>query len=57
MALELGMRANRFVSVTDKLFEMADRAQHDHCSFVLAVVLLHMVLRSLHLRAALRHTA
>lgn len=45
-----GMRANRFVSVTDKLFEMADRAMHDHCSFVLAVVLLHMVLRGLHLR-------
>lgn len=45
-----GMRANRFVSVTDKLFEMADRAVHDHCSFVLAVVLLHMVLRGIHLR-------
>jgi len=44
------MRANRFVSVTDKLFEMADRATHDHCSFVLAVVLFHMVLRGLQLR-------
>lgn len=23
------------IQVTDKLFEMADRAMHDHCSFVL----------------------
>ena len=24
-----------WIQVTDKLFEMADRAMHDHCSFVL----------------------
>jgi len=52
-----GMRANRFVSVTDKLFEMADRALHDHCSFVLAVVLLHMVLRGVHLRVLYHRAA
>ncbi|CAE8684011.1 unnamed protein product [Polarella glacialis] len=45
-----GVRGNRYVSVTDKLFEMADRAKHDHCSFVLSVVLFHMVLRGLFLR-------
>eukprot|EP00933_Yihiella_yeosuensis_P045171 TRINITY_DN4049_c0_g2_i1.p1 TRINITY_DN4049_c0_g2~~TRINITY_DN4049_c0_g2_i1.p1 ORF type:complete len:1832 (-),score=407.81 TRINITY_DN4049_c0_g2_i1:158-5284(-) len=48
---------NRYVSVTDKLFEMADRATHDHCSFVLAVVLLHMVLRGLMLRVLYHRAA
>jgi len=50
-------RANRFVSVSDKLFEMADRATHDHCSFVLAVVLFHMVLRGLLLRVLYHRAA
>jgi len=45
-----GLRKSRYISVTDKLFEMADRAEHDHCSFVLAVVVYHMVLRGLLLR-------
>jgi hypothetical protein len=51
------MRANRFVSVSDRLFEMADRATHDHCSFVLAVVLFHMVLRGLLLRVLYHRAA
>jgi hypothetical protein len=42
-----GVRQSRYLSVTDKLFEMADRATHDHCSFALAVVLFHMVLRGI----------
>lgn len=45
-----GIRQSRYLSVTDKLFEMADRATHDHCSFALAVTLFHMVLRGLMLR-------
>eukprot|EP00931_Biecheleriopsis_adriatica_P055456 TRINITY_DN32794_c0_g1_i1.p1 TRINITY_DN32794_c0_g1~~TRINITY_DN32794_c0_g1_i1.p1 ORF type:complete len:1805 (-),score=474.53 TRINITY_DN32794_c0_g1_i1:82-5496(-) len=45
-----GVRQGRFVLMTDKLFDMADRAPHDHCSFVLAVVLFHMVVRGLMMR-------
>lgn len=52
-----GMRGNRYVSVTDKLFEMADRATHDHCSFVLSVVLFHMLLRALLLRVVYHRAA
>lgn len=52
-----GVRQSRFISVTDKLFEMADRAKHDHCSFVLAVVLYHMVLRALHTRVLYHRAA
>jgi hypothetical protein len=36
---------------------MADRAKHDHCSFVLAVVLYHMVLRGLLLRVLYHRAA
>jgi len=52
-----GVRQSRYISVTDKLFEMADRATHDHCSFVLAVVLFHMVLRGLQLRVLYHRAA
>merc|ERR1719491_1281980 len=51
------LRQSRYISVTDKLFEMADRAMHDHCSFVLAVVLFHMVLRALMLRVMYHRAA
>jgi hypothetical protein len=46
----MSKRQSRYVSVTDKLFELAYNAKHDHCSFVLAVVLYHMALRALCLR-------
>jgi hypothetical protein len=52
-----GVRQSRYISVTDKLFDMADRAKHDHCSFVLAVVLYHMVLRGLFLRVLYHRAA
>lgn len=52
-----GVRQSRYISVTDKLFEMADRAKHDHCSFTLAVVLYHMVLRALMLRVLYHRAA
>jgi len=52
-----GVRQSRYISVTDKLFDMADRAKHDHCSFVLAVVLYHMVLRGLLLRVLYHRAA
>ena len=45
-----GVRQGRFVLMTDRLFDMAERAPHDHCSFVLAVVLFHMIIRALVLR-------
>lgn len=44
------VRQGRFVLMTDRLFDMADRAPHDHCSFVLAVVMFHMIIRALALR-------
>merc|ERR1719265_2973068 len=50
MGGEKGVKQNRFVTVTDKLFDQAYRAKHDHCPFVLSVVLFHMILRSLMLR-------
>merc|ERR1719335_925448 len=50
MSPRAGVRQSRYISVCDKLFEMADRGKRDHCSFVLAVVLFHMVLRGLFLR-------
>jgi hypothetical protein len=52
-----GVRQSRHISVIDKLFDMADRAKHDHCSFVLAVVLYHMVLRGLFLRVLYHRAA
>jgi hypothetical protein len=51
------LQQNRYLSVTDKLFEMADRAPQDHCSFALAVVLYHMVLRALLLRVVYHRAA
>merc|ERR1712216_115320 len=45
--LPKGVHQSRHISVTNKLFDMADRAPHDHCSFVLSVVLYHMVMRGL----------
>jgi len=50
-------KQSRYISVIDKLFEMSDRAKHDHCSFVLAVVLFHMVLRALMLRVLYHRAA
>merc|ERR1712093_386304 len=56
---EQGMkvRQSRYISVTDKLFELADTAKHDHCSFVLAVVSFHMALRALCLRVLYHRAA
>lgn len=51
------MRQSQYISVTDKLFDMADRAKHDHCSFALAVVLYHMVLRGMMLRVLYHRAA
>jgi hypothetical protein len=53
----MSVRQSRYVSVTDKLFELADTAKHDHCSFVLAVVLIHMCLRALCLRVLYHRAA
>jgi len=53
----LSVRQSRYVSVTDKLFELADNAKHDHCSFVLAVVLYHMAMRALCLRVMYHRAA
>merc|ERR1719498_1930704 len=51
------VRQSRYVSVTDKLFELADTAKHDHCSFCLAVVLFHMTFRALCLRVLYHRAA
>jgi hypothetical protein len=53
----LSVRQSRYVSVTDKLFELADNGKHDHCSFVLAVVLFHMAMRALCLRVMYHRAA
>merc|ERR1712166_1352843 len=53
----MSVRQSRYVSVTDKLFELADTAKHDHCSFVLAVVLFHMAMRALCLRVLYHRAA
>jgi len=53
----MSVRQSRYVSVTDKLFELADTAKHDHTSFVLAVVLFHMCLRALCLRVLYHRAA
>merc|ERR1719420_1415668 len=53
----MSVRQSRYVSVTDKLFELADTAKHDHCSFVLGVVLFHMCLRALCLRVLYHRAA
>jgi len=45
-----GVRTSRYITVAEKLFQMADASKHDHCSFCLAVVMFHMVLRGLMLR-------
>merc|ERR1719443_2379608 len=52
-----GVRQSHYISVTDKLFDVADRAKHDHTPFVLAVVIYHMILRSLHLRVLYHRAA
>merc|ERR1719460_2917722 len=51
------VKQNRFVTVTDKLFDQAYRAKHDHCPFVLSVVLFHMILRALMLRVLYHRAA
>lgn len=53
----MSVRQSRYVSVTDKLFELADTAKHDHCSFCLAVVLFHMAMRALCLRVLYHRAA
>jgi hypothetical protein len=53
----MSVRQSRYVSVTDKLFELADTSKHDHCSFCLAVVLFHMSLRGLCLRVLYHRAA
>lgn len=45
-----GVRKSRYILTVDKLFDMADKSEYDHCSFVLAVVLFHMILRGLTMR-------
>jgi hypothetical protein len=51
------VRTSRYITVAEKLFQMADNSKHDHCSFVLAVVLIHMVLRGLMLRVMYHRAA
>jgi len=48
---------SRHVAVTDQLFDMADTAKFDHCSFCLAVVLFHMAMRALCLRVLYHRAA
>jgi len=52
-----GVRQSRFVAVTDRLFQLADSDQQDHTSFVLAVVVYHMVLRGLMMRVQYHRSA
>lgn len=52
-----GVRQSRFVAVADRLFELAEHEKHDHCSFVLAVVMYHMVMRGLMLRVLYHRAA
>lgn len=52
-----GIRQSRIICVTDKLFDMASRAEHPHCEFCLAVVLYHMVLRALFVRVLYHRAA
>ncbi|CAD7972891.1 unnamed protein product [Amoebophrya sp. A120] len=47
---EGNVRQSRFIAVIDKLFDLAYKAKHDHCPFVLAVVLFHMLCRGLMVR-------
>ncbi len=47
---EGNVRQSRFIAVIDKLFDLSYKAKHDHCPFVLAVVLFHMLIRGLMLR-------
>lgn len=51
------VRQSRYVAVADRLFELADQEKHDHTSFVLAVVMYHMVLRGLMLRVQYHRAA
>eukprot|EP00397_Hematodinium_sp_SG-2012_P000155 GEMP01000155.1.p1 GENE.GEMP01000155.1~~GEMP01000155.1.p1 ORF type:complete len:1693 (+),score=422.40 GEMP01000155.1:3242-8320(+) len=51
------VRQSRFVSVVDKLFDIAYKAKHDHCPFVLSVVLFHMITRALMLRVVYHRAA
>lgn len=50
-------KLNRFLQVTNKLFDMADASMFDHCPFVVAVVLFHMVLRGVMLRVLYHRAA
>mmetsp|Transcript_109430 Transcript_109430/g.172525 ORF Transcript_109430/g.172525 Transcript_109430/m.172525 type:complete len:1919 (-) Transcript_109430:123-5879(-) len=52
-----GVRTSRYITVTEKLFDMADSSKHDHCSFVLAVVIFHMVIRGLMMRVVYHRAA
>jgi len=52
-----GVRTSRYITVTEKLFQMADNSKHDHCSFILAVVMFHLVLRGLMLRVMYHRAA
>jgi len=52
-----GVRTSRYITVAEKLFQMADHSKHDHCSFCLSVVLFHMVLRGLILRVMYHRAA
>lgn len=52
-----GVHKSRYVVAADRLFETADQAEYDHCSFVLAVVIFHMVLRGLFMRLLFHRSA
>jgi hypothetical protein len=54
---EIGMRQSRYIAVTDKLYEIAELQKHDHCPFVLSVVLFHVILRALMLRVVYHRAA
>jgi len=51
------IRQSRYVTLVDKLFEVAYKGRHDHCPFALGVVLFHMIQRAIMLRLLYHRSA
>merc|ERR1719482_2199536 len=51
------IRQSRYVTLIDKLFEVAYKGRHDHCPFALGVVLFHMIQRATMLRMLYHRSA
>merc|ERR1719352_1705682 len=51
------IRQSRYVTLIDKLFEVAYKGRHDHCPFALGVVLFHMIQRATMLRVLYHRSA